>query len=71
MDYPDLPLLPVDHSWWAKSVRWSCGHPGAVPLFDWAEQMVRLRLLEYAQARIGATIPRADGDGFLKITSLS
>jgi hypothetical protein len=20
--------LPADHSWWARSVRWSCGRPG-------------------------------------------
>lgn len=60
-----------DHSWWAKSVRWSCGRPGWVPLFDHEAAYGDAIRAEYARAWTAAQILRADGGGFLKITSVT
>lgn len=45
-----------DHSWWARSVRWSCGRPGYRPMFD-HETAYRAAIREqYALARVRAGI---------------
>lgn len=65
--------LPRDHSWWARSVRWSCGRPGYTTSqlrFD-AEQSYRRTLAaEVAYAFTVAQILSADGDGFIKVSGV-
>jgi hypothetical protein len=58
--------LIMDHSGWARSVRWSCGRPGftaGISLgLDYAELVARARLQARMAAYVGLGIvqPRAD-----------
>lgn len=64
------PLGPWrDHTWWARSVRWSCGRPGYTPLFDWDEAYRDAVALGRMRGYTQAQILRADGDGFVEIVS--
>lgn len=62
--------LPRDHSWWARSVRWSCGRPGYEPMFDWQESYQRSLYAEYARARVEAQILDPSNVSFLPITAV-
>lgn len=65
--------LPADHSWWARSVRWSCGRPG----FDmrglrwWSEDAPKAAMRadlvsQWLTAALAVNLP----EGFVKITSV-
>lgn len=59
--------LPGDHSTWARSVRWSCGRPGYVPVFDWGAGAFRA---DYDRALLSATIIRADRVELFRISAV-
>lgn len=62
--------LPADHSAWAQSVRWSCGRPGYVPVFDWRAERDRAVCADYARYWLSATIIRADRLEFFRISAV-
>jgi hypothetical protein len=68
--------LPRDHSGWARSVRWSCGRPGArVELnLDWfgewfAEYAATMRATERASVWSWAALAVTPPASFVKITA--
>lgn len=62
--------LGRDHSAWARSVRWSGGRPGYVPVFDWRSELDRSFRTEYVRAFLASQIVRADRLDFLRISAV-
>ena len=65
------PLGPWrDHSSWARSVVWSCGRPGYVPLFREGESEYRRAYLE-EWARFGALAAQVNPpDAFIGVSGV-
>lgn len=62
--------LGRDQSAWARSVRWSCGRPGYVPVFEWRSEFDRMFRAEYARAFLASQILRADRLAFVRISAV-